>query len=228
MHLRRFHSQQVDETQGSGGAAIRAAVVQAEPTAATPPVQPQAQAAPSIDVAAIVAETVKQTRDSIFAEMRRNGTLKDPKPSKDNTARGETPTVDADTVRARERAFDRAVARLDLSQGAIDRMDKAFRAESPDDVQGWINGYLSDFGITGKASAATATAPTTVQPAAPTAKSAEPISNAGSPPASRAAPEDLDLASLNESDALAVLKKLGAAEVRKRLAKQLTGRRLKL
>jgi hypothetical protein len=122
--------------------------------ASTPPT-PDAQAkepaaAPAITLEAI-AELLERQKNSVEANTRRmiEGALgkkkggNSPAPDKD-AAPGAAPTQ-PQTVDMR--AFDRATRRLDLSDSALARMERAYAAEAPDDAAEWVKSYVEDLGI---------------------------------------------------------------------------------
>jgi hypothetical protein len=180
-----------------GGAPPPAAV----PTPAPPP---PAQG----DVASLIADQVKnlapaivqQVNDAVFANLRRAGVLGEGGGKKPAGGTGTEPPTPAtpppagDNNRSLLRSFDRATAKLGLSDAAVERMEREFLAERPTDVAGWVKSYLSDFGINQGAATPPAQPPTQQQqPPAPAGAPAAPT-----PPVPGPAPlGDLDRADLH-------------------------------
>lgn len=176
------------------------------PAAAPTPAPPPAQG----DVASLIADQMKtlapaiaqQVNDAVFANLRRAGVLGEGGGKKPAAPTGDpaAPAQPQPAVENRSllRSFDRATAKLGLSDAAIERMEREFLAERPTDVNGWVKGYLSDFGIgQGTGGSPAPTAPTQQPPAAPAA--APPPSPANPTPVAPnpAALGDLDRADLH-------------------------------
>lgn len=187
-----------------GGAPAPAAT----PTPAPPPAQG--------DVASLIADQMKnlapaiaqQVNDAVFANLRRAGVLgggegggKKPAPAAggDPPAAGQPqPAGDVRAIIARERAFTRAVNGVKMSDGQLARMERAFELEQPDDVSGWVKGYLSDFGLVSATAPAPATPPTQQTPPAAPAAAPPPSPANPTPVAPNPAPlGDLDRADLH-------------------------------
>lgn len=127
--------------------------------AATPPPAP-APATPMFSEADVqriaseaAAKAAKAAHDAAFAEARRTfqgKQSKDPKPPKQE-AQADTPPAPQPEPQGIDhrklRVFDRATAKLGLSDAAISRMERAFEAENPDDVTGWVTDYVNDLGL---------------------------------------------------------------------------------
>lgn len=109
------------------------------PAAGAASVTPQAQgAAPPLDPA-IVAAIAASVRDSVFADLRRTGQLKQAKPPAETTNPGQSA---AGPDLARLRQLDRAIARTgvgaSLKDSIYQRMERDFQAESPPDAEAWV------------------------------------------------------------------------------------------
>lgn len=151
------------------------------PTPTTPDAQAQEPAAQPITLEAI-AKLLEQQKNSVEANTRRmiEGALgkkkggNAPPPDKD-AAPGAAPTQ-PQTVDMR--AFDRATRRLDLTDSALARMERAFAAEAPDDAAEWVKSYVDDLGIKAPSEKAattpSGTAPATATPAASAAATPAP------------------------------------------------------
>lgn len=148
-----------------------------DPAPAAPPAPPQPPAAPptpvftEADVQRIAAEAAKKAHDAAYAEARRTFQGKD-KPGKDKpTPRQETsqpdptPQPEPSGIDHRKlRVFDRATARLNLSDRAISRMESAFEADNPDDVASWVTDYVADMGLKPVSTAAPVETPSQSHP----------------------------------------------------------------
>lgn len=154
----------------------------------------------------LFGEMLKQERDAMFADLRRAGVLggKDKKPgAKEASAPPAPEAPDIASVIARERAFTRAIARVDISDKALARMETAFQAASPEDVGGWVSEYLSDLGLSRADTVATAKPPNQNNTGEP------PITAAGAPGGvSRG--EVRDPYSLTAEDVQALIRKHGS------------------
>jgi hypothetical protein len=182
------------------------------------PAEPQAQgAAPAFDLDAFAAKVAEQTRNSMFAELRKAGVLgKQPKSVEAPANVGPAP---AQPDMSRLRQFDRAIARTGqaLQDAAIARMESAFVAESPSDADAWVREYLGSFGVA-------APQPTPSQTATAPARVGPPASDGGAPPPSRVPLEQQDILRMSEGDRTALVKQIGPAEFSRRLLSQASGK----
>lgn len=186
---------------------------------AQPSAEPQAQgAAPAFDLDAFAAKVAEQTRNSMFAELRKAGVLgKQPKSVEAPANVGPAP---AQPDLSRLRQFDRAIARTgqSLQDAAVARMESAFLAEAPTDADAWVRDYLGSFGV-----AAPPTQPPTHNATAP-ARVGPPASDGGAPPPSRIPLEQQDILRMSEGDRAALVKQIGPAEFSRRLLAQASGK----
>lgn len=84
-------------------------------------------------------------KNGIFADLRRSGAMNKKKEQKQEHKI--EPSDDIQSLMARERSFERATSGKNLSENALKRLERAFHADSPDDVSVWVSEYLSDFGL---------------------------------------------------------------------------------
>jgi hypothetical protein len=139
--------------------------------------QPQGEVASKplteADVQRMITEATKRARDSAYAEARRmfekGGKAKEP-PKAEKQPRAESQGIDNRKLRV----FDRAVAKLGLSDKAIERMERAFEVDDPDDVSQWVAEYTADFGIKVPSADAPSAATQNATPAPKPAPSAAP------------------------------------------------------
>lgn len=174
--------------------------------------------AASIDPA-VLAAIKQEARDSAFAEARRQGLFKDSKKTAPSAeAAASVPAVD---LRALDRALMRTGLGASLSDAAIQRMERAFQAESPSDAGDWVKEYLGSFGV-----APTATQTVSAPAAAP--KNATPASDGGAPPAARVVPDEPDLLSASVADREHYAKVLGPRKFVALYRKQMAGIKISL
>jgi hypothetical protein len=143
-------------------------------------------------MAAEAAEAaVSKVRDSIWAEARRKYEKQPEAPKqtpKENAPQVAATGMTADevaTIVARETAFARAVTAHGLSPEAEGLLRVAIKAESPEDVIGWVSTKAKAFGITqnpnptpspsAPAPAATTAAPTAPAPSHPAPAATNPV-----------------------------------------------------
>jgi len=207
MHRLRMLCNEVTETAGSGGA-VTPAPIQAPANGAAPNGH-------DIDVAAFVA-TAKDSpekRNALFAELRKNGMLGEPKPKTQTAAPAPVapqPAPSEPVAPADMRKFDKAIARSGvlLTVAQIDRMEALYALEKPSDASEWVNGFIDTWGMRAKPTAtATATAPQPVTPTAPT--TAVPVTNAGNPPPPQASVEHRDVMSWSRDEINAFITRNG-------------------
>lgn len=122
------------------------------------PATPQAQGATpaAIDMQQLVSAVTAAVKDGVFADLRRSGVLK-PSKQQQTIDVGEQPTPPAPQAQAasqdpekvvqRMRSFDRAVGKANLTDAQVTRMEKALKADSPDDVGAWCQSYLEEMGL---------------------------------------------------------------------------------
>jgi hypothetical protein len=180
--------------------------------------EPQAQgAAPAIDLNAFAAQVEERVRNSMFAELRRSGALKESKKAPAPVADA-APSVD---LRSLDRALTRSGLGASLSDAAMQRMERAYQAEAPDDATAWVKDYLGGFGV-----APTATQPATVS--APAPRNLTPASDGGAPPAPRVLPDEPDLLSASVADRAHYEKVLGPRKFVALYKKQISGLKIPL
>lgn len=135
------------------------------------------------------------------------------------------PTASApnDTVRLRQ--FDRALARNQhasgLTDAAVARLERLYIDEQPDDAVSWLGEVLGGMG----AGTTQAAQPANSAPA-PT-RSANPVSDGGTPPASKAPLEERDLLSLSPADRDHLIKQKGVKWYLAKITEQNKGKQFK-
>lgn len=137
-------------------------------------------------------------RNSLFAELRRNGQLSEKKPKPTTPSNDPPPPVNF-------RALDRAVANRNLSESAYARIEKAFASENPDNVGEWVKDYFEGFGITTPNAAPTGAAPPNASPNNPI-----PASAGSPPPAPRTPVDEQKIIGLPEAEVQHLVKTKGA------------------
>ena len=171
MHWKLLKLMAPESTDGGGGGA---------PTGTAPQAQGASGSVTLEQIRSLLADHAAEVKNGVFADLRRSGyfggkgskgdaEVEKPKPQA-------APGDDVQRLIARERAFSRATATVKLSDGALARMEKAFQAESPDDVADWVKGYLEDFGFSaaGSSPPQNGTSPNQPTATAPAAQSAAP------------------------------------------------------
>lgn len=163
-------------------------------------------------------------QDSMFANMRKmvegvakpkNG--KAAEPEADRTANKSEPSQPID--RAKERAFNRAIGGLNLSDGAFSRMARDFDAEQPENVSSWVQTYLADFGLGGAGSSSTPGA----NPTNPAAGDRRPPVTDVPPPAGQAPGDVRDPYALTEDDVAMMIRRDGVHATGTKLMAALRG-----
>lgn len=113
-------------------------------------------------IKAIVAEAVAgitpQIRDGVFAELRRAGQLKTEKatPAAPAPTQADAPAspsapgmtaADYQQARARDRAFDRAIATAGLTDGQRDTLESLYVSVNPPDPHAWASDLIAKMGL---------------------------------------------------------------------------------
>lgn len=213
----RILMSEVDASSGNG-AVVPSVVNPPSESAAPVPTAP----AGGVDVDAIATKV----RDSLFAELRRAGMFEKQKPAPAPAKSGESPSANAQPDPLKLRSLDRALTKSGLatrlSDSQYQRAEKAFAAEDPPDVEGWVRDYFDGFGAPNP-SPVTQPAP---QPAQPL--NARPASDRGSPPPPQVPLYEQKLRDLSEADRNALLKEKGPQWYRTKLAADLKGQPIKL
>lgn len=195
MFIKRFLMNEEGASPGNGTA-----------PAPAPAAEPQAQgAAPVVDANAIA----QQVRDSIFAELRRNGALKEKSKGKEEPA----PPAPAADLRRLDRAARTNAHAQRLNDAAYQRLERAFAEENPPDAGAWLQDYFDGMGVAQQAAPAVATTTTTQQ------RSASPVSDGGTPPA-RLPLEEQQIVGMPKEDLLHLIKMKGAPWVRSKIIEQ--------
>lgn len=222
----------LNEVDASPGGGAAPAQEPAQPTDAAP-----AQGNPVDEMMAKFEAKLESWRNGVFATVRQMVDKKGSpgKEPKRTETRGDEPAATAQhdpaEVFMRLRSLDRAVMATGatLSERQLSRIERDFKAESPDDVSAWVRSYLDDLGIQKPAPAgqqALTVNPETKQPAQP--RTAIPASSGGSPPPPKADPEDLDILSLSPDDVQDLIRKKGVPWYNEQFRKQLKGKSIKL
>lgn len=219
------------------------------------PAAPQANG----DVAAAVADQLKtlapaiaqQVNDAVFANLRRAGVLGGGgQPGRQPGGAGDPPAPqqqqqgqpqpqpaggDVRALIARERAFTRAVNGAKLSDGQLARMERAFEAEQPEDVAGWVKSYLTDFGLAPQASGANPNASNNAAGAGgarPPQNRPPPVSDGGAPGANASGDYDGQAWNMPQADIDALVAEkgmLGASRhIRQMVKRDMRGTRILL
>ncbi|HEY1813009.1 MAG TPA: hypothetical protein VGG74_11750 [Kofleriaceae bacterium] len=215
---------------GSPGAGAPPAAGAPAAAAAAAPITPPAQGGtPAIDQATKDA-LVKQGRDAAFAELRRSGALKKQFLTNHDADTPATPALDTTQARRLDRALTRSGVVARISDAAYTRIERAFAAEAPDDVDAWVQDY---FGGLGSAPPAAATSPTTPpamatpnQPTAPVA--AQPVTARGAPATSQLPLEQMNILKMSDADRKALVATKGLKYFTERLREQLRGVRVQV
>jgi hypothetical protein len=222
--LYRLMAPEGDPTPTGGGA----------PSPVTPTATPAPGPAP-FDPAALARDVASTVRDSIFAELRKSGVLgkvaapptaTDPAtPAATATAPAST-ALDVEALLERRENFAHALGKFEVPDTAIARARKAFTAEKPDDVNGWVSTFATEMGWKQRSAqppapagppAATSTAP------APTAH----VTERPGPPASHVVTDDTPLRSMSFADREAYRQKVGDIKFADRYLEELKGVRVK-
>lgn len=228
MNLKRILMTAADQPGGSTTAPP--ATTPPAVSATTPPAQPQAQGAPVLTADAIRA-MLTEHKDSLFAELRRAGVFGTKPLRSSNTTTSDPPQppvaaagADPTSLRALDRALTRAGHATRLTEAQYSRLERAFVAEAPENVEGWVTAYFEGWG-----SAPTTPAPTGASTAAaPQPRSAVPVSDGGTPPAPQVPIEQRDILSLSDEDRAHLVKTKGPAWYREQLRKQTQGKAVRL
>ena len=171
-------------------------------------------------------------RNGIFADLRKAGALGKGAKADDGQPAATTPqpASTADEVQSivtRERAFNRAISSVQLTDAQFSRMERAFQLEKPEDPGAWVRDYVADLGV-GKQSALGAQPPTNpaVNPATP------PASAGGAPAPLPAASHQAEPWRHSKDDVAALIREHGMQKagtmLRGQLRAALQGRRLSL
>lgn len=216
-----------------GGGAPPAPGAPAAGTPAAVPTTPPAQGATPILDRATEDALVRKGRDAAFAELRRSGALK--KSFLQNTGEGDgngaaaTPATSAQLDVAQGRRLDRALARHGhasrLNDAAYGRIERALAAETPDDIDGWVQEYFGGMGVA-QPGAAPPAASMPNQPTAPPA--GPPVTARGAPGPSQAPLEQMDILKMSDSDRRALIAQKGLRFYTDRLRAQLRGVRVEV
>lgn len=122
---------------------------------------------------------------------------------------------------ARQRSFDRVVAKFDLSESALSILESDFASAKPDDVGGWVATRAAAFGWRPVGT----TPPSTQSGAAPAPHSAtatgHPVTSGGVPPAAQPVRTDKKLHELSPADQRAYAAEVGPIEFKNRLWKEM-------
>jgi hypothetical protein len=220
MWLRRILMNQADASPG-GGATVAPAASQAQGTAAP---------APTIDVANLAKDIGAQVRDAMFAELRRAGVLSDGNGKKGKETQGgdgatPPPAQAGDDIERRiQRASDLegAMGHAQLSNDQKARVRVLFKADSPEDIGGWVSSTVTALGI-GKTAAAIqqTTNQGTTTPPQRTASDA-----GGIAPPGQQNGEQL-LHKMSDTDREAWIRQNGIGPYMRKLEEELKGRRIK-
>jgi hypothetical protein len=202
--------------------------------APAPTTEPQAQG-----VAGLTMEDLQRVlgefKNSVIADARRvsesiAGKKKgEPKaePAERQAAPKASMPEDYAKLRARDRAFERSIRNVQLTDAQVERMERALELEQPDDVASWSAAYIADFGL-GKQSSTGAPPPTSAAPP----RSAHPVSDGGSPAPVTAPSDQQDPWRISDDDAKAIIRRDGLAVAgarwKQELYRSLSGRRVRI
>lgn len=196
--------------------------------AAAPAQQPAASALESPEVKAFVAAEVERARNATWKQAREtigkksNGTTttaqQQPEP-----AQTTQPTA-GDVDFARNRVYERTLARFDISDEAMAILDEDFARAKPADVGSWVTQRLTAFGA--KQRGATTNPPTTSTPAtaaqtAPVVVHAgPPVTSSGAPISSTTVTADTPLIQMSEADRVSFIRQHGDVAYTDRFKKE--------
>jgi hypothetical protein len=184
MNTKRIFMNEADAGSGNGAA----------PPPAAPPAPPAESAAPAIDLDALVArlskvidEKVEAKQNIAFAKLRKDGVLKQDKPSGETPAVQPTPSVpvvaqaglsmaDVETLLERKGVIASRAAKFGLSDAQTKRFEAALASVPRESLATEADTYLADMGLVR----------TTEQPVTQSAQpqvlpTTPPISDKGSP-----------------------------------------------
>jgi hypothetical protein len=182
----RFYKMLMNQEGSSPGGGAPPAPAQAPATAAgaaSPPSVPLDQ------VKGLIAEAVTAAKNEMAANFRRaGGSTKDEKPPGDGGSgapaaaapSGFIAQADVERMLARDRVVTRVATANNLSDAQVTRMERALKAENPDDIAGWTKTYLEDFGLL-KNGANPSQATTQIDPKMLSGPQQPPISDKGAP-----------------------------------------------
>lgn len=212
-----IHPKRIFMTEADGSTGASAPVA----PAAEPTVEPQAPAASGLtrdDVKSMLSEF----RNGLFADFRKAGGFeKSSKPVK-----GDEPAATSAMSATEERTFlrgvDRAISQLGFEPTAQQyaRLERDVLADKPSDVAAYVKDYFPALKGSPIPAAPAATQAPAVKPAP---ANEQPASDRGSPAAVVPLIER-DLVTMSASDRAALIKEMGVAWYRTRLASQLKGR----
>jgi hypothetical protein len=197
--------------------------------APAPTTEPQAQGAPGLTMEDL-QRVLGEFKHSVIADARRvsesiAGKKKGEPKAEPEKAESKAVPVDYQTLRARDRAFERAIRGVQLSDAAASRLERAFELEQPEDIAGWVTGYITDFGLGKQAS--TGASPPTASP-----RSAHPVSDGGAPAPVSVPSDQIEPWRISEDDYQSMIRRDGIAvtgqKLRSQFHRQLTGRRIRL
>lgn len=188
-----------DASPGSGGGAV---------PPSTP--EPQAQGAPAAVSRDELAQMLDGFKNGLFADLRKAGVFggKKEQEAERPKAKSDQPPPqqqqDVDQAMSRQRAFDRALRGTNLSDDAAAMMERAFRADAPEDVAGWVKTFLGAFGLAG----AGGSSPPRQEPSQPPVDGRPPVTDVPAP--AGLAPSDVrDPYSLTEDDVAMMIRRDG-------------------
>jgi hypothetical protein len=232
IHLKRIFMTAADNAGGSSPAPGQPAPAGGQPAPAPAPAQPPAQGAASqtpIDVNAIASAV----HDKVFAALRQAGVLgaKAPRATTPAAPDPSNPAVTTEVPQIDLRSLDRVLGRTGhaarLSEQQYRRIETAYRQEAPDNTEQWVASYFEGWG-----QAPNPSAPASTTPAGTTAstqnRSAQPVSDGGSPPAPTAPLEERDIMSMSQEDRMHLQRTKGTAWYRAQLAKQTKGKTIRV
>jgi hypothetical protein len=204
MKISSIHMQEADGSPGNGAA---------QP--AQEPVESQAQGTAQPDIGKVVSDALREQRDSIFAELRRNGVIGK---EKSKSVEPKSAPSESPNLRQFDRAFARNTRASHLTDAAVARLERLYVVEQPDDANQWLSEVLDGMGVgTTQAAQSANHAP------APT-RSASPVSDGGTPPAPKAPLEERDLLSLSPADRDHIIKQKGVKWYLSKLTEQNKGK----
>lgn len=210
---------------GGGGASSAA------PGSPAPaPAQPQAQGATptTIDVNAIAGAV----HDKVFAALRQAGVLGKPKTlstEPEGSAAATTPPPSAVDFRSLDRVIGRTGYAQRLNEQQYKRLESAFAAERPDNVEHWVSGYFEGWGPAPAPAPNPPSGGSTQDGTAQTqARSIKPISDGGTPATSQIPLEQRDILTLSDSERTHLISIKGARWYRQQIAQQTKGRSISL
>jgi hypothetical protein len=197
-----------------------------EPVTPTPAVAtPAAQPVPP-DIQALIDAAASAAHNAAWKQARETFAKKTASPG-GNTPPAATPApapaTDVSAEYARLRAFDRTLAKFDLSEKAAELTERDFAAAKPPDPVAWLNERAEGYGWKrhGQPAPAPTGQPVTPPPAVP---NGPPVTSRGTPPNAATVTDDVPILSMSIPDRMALIAKIGEVAYAERHRRELKTR----